>query len=116
MAGIKDIEGYDDFVINICPDGTGEEIIEISRLYIQLPEMPDDKQILFNELPADQQYWRRLSVPKELERIRTMDEWSEAPKEFRDKFTPYIEREFSRRKKGLWFYNNGTPTYMTGHH
>lgn len=116
MAGIKDIEGYDDFVINICPDETSGEIIEISRLYIQLPEMPDDKQILFNELPIDQQYWRRLSVPKELERLRTMDEWSEAPKEFRDKFTPYIEREFARRKKGLWFYNNGTPTYITGHH
>lgn len=116
MAGIKDIEGYDDFVINICPDGTAGEIIEIAGLFIQLPEMPDDNHILFNELPKDEQYWRRLSTPKELERIRTMDEWSEAPKEFRDRHTPYIEREFVRRRKGLWFYNNGTPTYITGHH
>lgn len=116
MAGIKDIEGYDDFVINICPDGTEGEIIEIAGLFIQLPEKPDDSNILFNELPKEEQYWRRLSIPKELERIRTMDEWSEAPKEFRDRYTPYIEREFVRRRKGLWFYNNGIPTYITGHH
>ena len=116
MAGIKDIEGYDDFVINICPDGTEGEIIEIAGLFIQLPEKPDDSSILFSELPNEEQYWRRLTVPKELERIRTMDEWSEAPKEFRDRYTPYIEREFVRRRKGLWFYNNGTPTYITGHH
>lgn len=116
MAGIRDIEGYDDFVINICPDGTEGEIVEIAGLYIQLPEKPDDKSILFSELPKEEQHWRRLSVPKELERIRTMDEWSEAPKEFRDRYTPYIEREFVRRRKGLWFYNNGIPTYITGHH
>jgi len=116
MAGIRDIEGYDDFVINICPDGTEGEIVEIAGLYIQLPEKPDDKSVLFSELPKEEQHWRRLSVPKELERIRTMDEWSEAPKEFRDRYTPYIEREFIRRRKGLWFYNNGIPTYITGHH
>lgn len=116
MAGIRDIEGYDDFVINICPDGTEGEIVEIAGLYIQLPEKPDDKSILFSELPKEEQHWRRLSVPKELERIRTMDEWSEAPKEFRDRYTPYIEREFVRRRKGLWFYNNGIATYITGHH
>jgi hypothetical protein len=116
MAGIKDIEGYEDFVINICPDGTEGEIIEIAGLFIQLPEKPEEDHILFNELPKEEQYWRRLSIPKELERIRTMDEWSEAPKEFRDRYTPYIEREFVRRRKGLWFYNNGTPTYITGHH
>jgi hypothetical protein len=116
MAGIKDIEGYEDFVINICPDGTEGEIIEIAGLFIQLPEKPEENHILFNELPKEEQYWRRLSIPKELERIRTMDEWSEAPKEFRDRYTPYIEREFVRRRKGLWFYNNGTPTYITGHH
>ena len=40
----------------------------------------------------------------------------EAPKEFRDRYTPFIEREFNRRRKGVWFYNNGTPTYITGHH
>jgi hypothetical protein len=116
MAGIKDIKGYDDFVINICPDNTEGEIIEISSLFIQLPEVPEHNNILFHDKKKEDQHWMRLPVPKELERIRTMDEWMEAPKEFRDRFTPYIEREFQRRRKGLWFYNNGVPTYITGHH
>ena len=116
MSGIKDIKGYDDFVINICADNTEGEIIEISGLFIQLPALPDKEDILFHDKPTEQQHWTRLPVPKEIERIKTMDEWMEAPKEFRDRYTPYIEREFNRRRKGVWFYNNGTPTYITGHH
>ena len=45
-----------------------------------------------------------------------MDEWAEAPKEFRARFRPYIEEEFRRRRGGFWFYNQGTPTYVTGRH
>jgi hypothetical protein len=45
-----------------------------------------------------------------------MDEWGEMPREFRQKFSPYIEEEFRRRREGFWFYNNGEPTYITGRH
>ena len=55
-------------------------------------------------------------MPEELSRIKTMDEWAEMPREFREKFRPYIEEEFRRRRQGFWFYNNGTPTYITGRH
>ena len=60
--------------------------------------------------------WERAPMPKELSRIRSMDEWSETPREFRERFRPYIEEEFRRRREGFWFYNNGTPTYITGRH
>ena len=33
----------------------------------------------------------------------------------KDKAAFEIE-EFRRRKEGIWFYNNGVPTYITGHH
>ena len=46
--------------------------------------------------------------------VRSMDEWFENPPEFRKKFSPYIEKEFDRRRNGVWFYNNGVPTYITG--
>ena len=62
------------------------------------------------------QVWRRLPMPQELSRIRSMDEWGEMPREFRAKFRPYIEEEFRRRREGFWFYNNGTATYITGRH
>jgi hypothetical protein len=55
-------------------------------------------------------------MPKELSRIKSMDEWLEMPREFRQKFSPYIEEEFRRRREGFWFYNNGEPTYITGRH
>jgi hypothetical protein len=45
-----------------------------------------------------------------------MDEWLEKPAEFRKKFHSYIEQEFQRRRDGVWFYNNGEPTYITGRH
>jgi hypothetical protein len=60
--------------------------------------------------------WERTPMPQELSRIRSMDEWAEMPRQFREKFRPYIEEEFRRRREGLWFYNNGTATYITGRH
>lgn len=116
MAGLVTIEGYDEEVVNICPQGTSGEVIEISGLDIQLPALPSDDEILFAGLPADQQYWRRTEMPKELSSIRSMDEWAESPREFRNKHTPFIQREFKRRREGVWFYNQGVPTYITGRH
>ena len=55
-------------------------------------------------------------MPKELSRIKSMDEWAETPREFRQKFSPYIEEEFRRRREGFWFFNGGFPTYITGRH
>ena len=30
------------------------------------------------------------------------------------KFSGFIEKEFERRRNGVWFYNHGVPTYITG--
>ena len=49
-------------------------------------------------------------------RIKSMDEWNDSPKEFKSRYEPYIREEFRRRSEGLWFYNNGVPTYLTGGH
>ena len=54
------------------------------------------------------------SFAEELQRVRSMDEWFEKPAEFRNKFRSYVEKEFQRRRDGVWFYNNGVPTYITG--
>lgn len=116
MAGLKRIEGYDEEVINICPNDTDGEILEVGDLYIQLPKTPKKKDILNHEKSKSMQMWQRLDVPEELQRIRSMDEWYEMPKEFKKRFSSYIEREFVRRREGVWFYNNGVPTYITGRH
>ena len=94
----------------------GGEVIELHGLLIGLPKKPRRFQILFHEKPKGMQMWSRLPMPQELSRIRSMDEWLEKPSEFRKKFSAYIEKEFERRRNGVWFYNNGVPTYITGRH
>jgi len=111
-----EVEGYEDKAVVVDPRGTHGEVIDIDGLLVALPKKPPKKEILFAEEPRKMQMWRRLDVPQELSSIRSMDEWYEKPAEFRKKFLPYIEREFDRRRNGVWFYNNGEPTYITGRH
>jgi hypothetical protein len=112
MAGLKMIDGKE--VVNICPNGSEGPTIEIESILIQLPQMPED--ILFKSSPIVNQKWQRFELPKELSQIQSMDDWYEAPREFQNKWNPYIEEEFRRRREGLWFMNKGEPTYITGHH
>ena len=116
MAGLKDIEGYEDPVVNICPNDTLGDVIVIADVTIQLPKKPKKKDILFSDLPKAKQYWSRVSMPDDLSKIRSMDEWAEQPKEFRLRYNAYIEKEFQRRRDGVWFMNNGEATYLTGRH
>ena len=117
MAGLVNDKEYEVPVVNICHDGSRDgEIIVIENLPIQLPKKPKDKDILFYDLPKEQQHWRRLEPPKELIKIKSMDEWLEMPNEFRRRYEPYIVQEFERRRKGIWFFNFGEPTYITGEH
>ncbi len=103
-------------LISICPNGTQGETVELAGLFILLPAQPPEKEILGYGKPVDLQLWERAPVPTEMSRIKSMDEWAEMPREFREKFRPYIEEEFRRRREGLWFFNKGIPTYITGRH
>ena len=103
-------------IIAICPNGTKGETVSIGGLLIALPAQPPKKEIAGYGRPNNLQLWERVSMPKELSRIKSMDEWAEMPREFRQKFSPYIEEEFRRRREGFWFFNDGEPTYITGRH
>lgn len=105
-----------DYIIQICPKGTEGEIIRIADLDIALPSQPPEEEIEGYGRPNHMQLWQRVPMPKELLRIKSMDEWAESPREFREKFRPYIEEEFRRRREGFWFFNDGRPTYITGRH
>jgi len=116
VTGLIDIEKYDEPVVSICPRGTVGDVIDISGLPICLPKQPRKKDIAGYDLPTHLQTWARTEMPSELARIKSMDEWYEMPKEFRQRFSPFIEEEFRRRREGYWFYNKGEPTYVTGRH
>jgi hypothetical protein len=114
MAGLKVVDK--ETIINICPDNTAGDIIELFDLTIQIPSQPDKKDILFSDMKKADQMWRRIELPKDLLSIKSMDEWYETPREFQLRYSPIIDKEFDRRRNGVWFMNNGEPTYITGHH
>ena len=116
MNVLLDVKEYEDPAVKICPNGTEGELIELGGLLICLPKRPPKKEIFGHKEANTMQVWRRIPMPKELSRIRSMDEWSEMPREFRERFRPYVEEEFRRRREGFWFYNNGAATYITGRH
>ncbi len=105
-----------DDTIWLDPEGKKGEVLEFHGLDIGLPKKPKRSEILFHDKPKGMQMWKRIPMPQELSRVRSMDEWFEKPSEFRKKFSAYIEKEFERRRNGVWFYNNGLPTYITGRH
>jgi hypothetical protein len=108
--------GYDfkNDLIVISKDGTVGEVIEIEGLKIGLPIAP--KECLQRHKKKEEQYWERFEIPNELNKIQTIFQWNEKPSEFKDRWVDYIEEEFDRRENGVWFMNNGTPTYITGSH
>ena len=116
MSVLLDVKDYDTPAVKICPNGTEGEIIDLGGLLICLPKRPPKKEISGYKKSNSLQVWGRIPLPKELSRIGSMDEWEAMPREFRARFRPYIEEEFRRRREGFWFYNDGTPTYITGRH
>jgi len=101
-----------DFIV-ISKTGKIGQIIEIQNLRIALPTA--DEPFKRSEKKAEQ-HWEKAKYPKELSKIKSRFDWEEYPAEFKEKWYDYIDNEFTRREQGFWFYNNGTPTYITGTH
>ena len=99
-------EWYDEATdsVMICPLGTKGKVITLDGLNIMLPKAPPKKEILFSNLPKEEQYWRRSDLPSGL----TPDN--------EDMYVDYIMKEFERRRTGVWFMNNGEPVYLTPAH
>ena len=101
-------------VVVISKDGTAGEVYDINGVKIALPAKPKNA-YKRSDTKADQ-YWESFEYPRELSRISSIFQWHDAPDQFKNQWVDYIEQEFDRREEGFWFYNNGTPTYITGTH
>ena len=95
-------------IVVISKTGQIGEIYEIQNLKIALPKE--------EKVDKSTNKWQPKEYPKELKSIKTIFEWEERSEEFKNKWYAYIDREFTRREKGHWFYNKNTPTYITGTH
>jgi len=101
-------------IVIISKDGTIGEIVEIQNLKIALPLVSEEVHKCSDE--ASKQVWTKLEYPKELSKIKSVFDWDKYPTDFKEDWYEYIDKEFERREKGFWFYNNGEPTYVTGTH
>lgn len=94
-----------------------------------IPKIPPKELILFSNLPKEEQYWRRTPLPKYyIERVLEEEYKQKNELELvltgqRKKVTyvdsvleRYRRQEWWRRVNGVWFMNEGEPTYITGHH
>jgi len=108
--------GYDEKydVVVISKNGTVGEVININGINIGLPLAPE--KVYKRSSKKSEQYWEVHEYPKQLQKIKSIFQWNEAPKDFKSRWVDYIEHEFDKRDDGYWFYNNGTPTYITGTH
>jgi hypothetical protein len=88
----------------ISKDGTLGDIFTIMGVNIGLPAQPESKTILNNELTSNRQKWERHEMPVGL----TEDTMREP------KYDEYIDREFKRRKEGVWCFINGMAVYIPG--
>lgn len=105
-------EKYD--LVVISKTGQIGEIVNISGLYIALPEPPS--RVYQRDTDKSKQYWERDSIPNDLAKIKSIFHWNEMPMQFKGRWVEYIEQQFDYRENGFWFMNNGVKTYITGSH
>ena len=96
-------------VVVISKTGQIGEIYEIQNLRIALPKQSNVVNFKSNK-------WEYTEYPKELKKIKTIFDWKTYSNDFKEKYIEYIENEFKTREEGLWYYNRGVPTYITGTH
>ena len=98
-------------IVVISKTGQIGEIYSIQNLLIALPLAEN---VYKCSKKKEEQRWKVLEYPSELNKIKTVYDWNERPVEFKEKWYEYINKEFVRREEGYWFYSNGVPTYITG--
>ncbi len=99
---------------------------DLIPIQIWLPKPPQKELIAGYGLPQEKQKWVIPKIPDRLKRIekdgnqpRSIDDiWrilESNPLKYADEIE-FIKRQWYHRLYGYWFYNNGTPTYITGKH
>jgi len=86
--------------------GNTERIWELD---ITLPKRPTKARILFSNRVKKNQKWERIQLPEGFY-------WEKPQSEYTEEEIDFVLDDIERRKNGVWFMNNGVPTYITGLH
>lgn len=113
-------------------DDIQEEYVKVGEHSYKLPPKPPKKEIFFHNLPKAEQYWKRAELIKDFPSFffdweRGVEENAKITKyegkrlvsispEDTERLKQLRDREIIRMQTGVWFYNKGVPTYLTGGH
>jgi len=78
----------------------------------------EERDILSRSAKPAYQYWERPQPPAdyEIKRKKEISVQKNNPEYYNPELQNYRNQEWDRRLNGLWFYNNGRGTYLTGLH
>ena len=78
----------------------------------------ETRDILKRSAKKENQFWERPTAPADydLKRKKEILVQKTNPEYYNPELQAYRNQEWDRRLNGFWFYNNGTPTYVTGLH
>lgn len=80
----------------------------------KLPKRPPLKEIRGYDLPKKKQKWSRIDMP---ERLMGLERYEiDALFNEDEEIQRFIKEDDLRCETGMWFMNNGVPTYITGDH
>lgn len=74
--------------------------------------------IIKRSAKKSEQFWERTPLPADWTKKRRIEmQMQERDPDYYDpELEAFREQEWKRRLYGVWFYNNGVPTYITGEH
>lgn len=88
------------------------------NVYNILTNQWEKREIFKRSSKKENQYWERPLPPDNYESKRKKEIAAQKtnPDYYNPELQNYRNQEWDRRLNGFWFYNNGTPTYVTGLH
>ena len=110
---------------------TWNEDKDLKPITYRLPDPPPLDLIEGYGLPPQDQFWVTKPMPPKLAKINALTHAEDGKTELTPRMKMlmleknpdfyhdeilWIEREWERRENGFWFFNNGTPTAITGDH
>jgi hypothetical protein len=76
----------------------------------------EKSEIITRSARKEDQFWERTQLPKDFRKKWIIQQKRrENDSDYYDpEIADFVNQEWERRLKGVWFMNNGTPTYITG--
>jgi hypothetical protein len=83
------------------------------EIYGRKIKLPDRKEVYSNSKNKKEQFFVRAEIP---ESFGLLEFDTEGIPIYNDIQANFVTKEYEKIRHGYWFYNNGTPTYITGLH